>query len=99
MIAQEYEVGKIINLSNIDYAYDKDPKKNKDAKKIEKIGWPEFRKIVGKKWIPGLNAPFDPIASQKAEQLGLEVMIMNGKNLANLKKYFKDGRARGTIIL
>ena len=98
MIAQEYEVKTVINLSNIDYAYDKDPRKYKDAKKIEKIGWEDFRKLVGDKWIPGMNVPFDPIASQKAQTLGLEVVIMNGKNLSNLKKCLEGKKFDGTVI-
>ena len=98
MIAQEYEVKTVINLSNIDYAYDKDPKKFKDAKKLENINWNDFRKIVGDKWVPGMSAPFDPIASQKAQSLGLEVMIMNGKNSVNLKKCLDGKKFAGTII-
>jgi uridylate kinase len=98
MIAQEYEVKSVINLSNIDYVFDKDPRKYKDANKIEKIDWKSFRKLVGNKWIPGMNSPFDPIASQKAQTLGLEVVIMNGKNLANLKNYLQKGNVKGTVI-
>ena len=98
IIAQEYGVRTVINLSNIDYVYDRDPKKNKDAKKIAEIKWKEFRKIVGNKWKPGLNMPFDPIASQKGEQLGLEVAIMNGGNLKNLKEYLETGKFKGTRI-
>ncbi len=98
LLAQEYEVKTVINLSNIDYAYDKDPKKNKDARPIKEIGWQDFRKIVGNRWNPGLNAPFDPIASKKAQELSLEVLIMNGSKLDNLKKYFETGKFRGTLI-
>jgi len=98
MIAQEYGIKKIINLSNIDYACNKDPKKFKDAKKLENVGWADFRKIVGNKWAPGLNMPFDPIASKKAQNLGLEVAIMNGKNLANLKNYLNGKSYLGTTI-
>ncbi|MDD4353529.1 MAG: UMP kinase [Candidatus Nanoarchaeia archaeon] len=89
---------KVINLSNIKYAYDKDPNKFKDAKKIEKINWKDFRKIVGNKWNPGLNTPFDPIASKKAQELGLEVVILNGKDLTNLNDYFDGKKFIGTII-
>src|SRR3989344_2986200 len=39
----------VINMSNVDFLYDKDPKKYKDAKKIEKISWREYRKISGDK--------------------------------------------------
>ncbi|MDA3839942.1 MAG: UMP kinase [Patescibacteria group bacterium] len=98
LIAQEYEIEKIINLSNIDYVYTQDPKENPNAQKIEEIDWTNFQKIVGKKWSPGLNAPFDPIASQKCNQLNLEVSILNGKNIKNLIKYFEGDKFKGTII-
>lgn len=97
-LAKNFKVDKVINLSNIDYAYDKDPRKFKDAKKIENISWKEFRKIVGNKWDPGLNAPFDPIASMQAEKLKLEVAIMNGKNLENIEAYLDNKKFIGTII-
>ena len=32
ILAKEYDAGTVINLSNIDYVYNKDPKKFKDAK-------------------------------------------------------------------
>lgn len=98
LIAQEYGVKNIINLSNIDYVCDKDPKKHKGTRKFKEIGWRNFRKLVGHKWRPGMNAPFDPVASQKAESLGLSVAIMHGKNFSNLKKYLESGKFRGTLI-
>lgn len=98
MIAQEYEVPTVINLTNIDYAYDKDPKKFPNAKKLKSIGWKDFRRIVGNKWKPGLNMPFDPIASRKAERLGLEVVIMNGKKLQNFKNCLDGKKFNGSII-
>jgi len=98
LIAQEYDIKKIINLSNIDYVFDKDPNKYPEAKKIKQIDWNSFQKIVGTKWSPGLNAPFDPIASQKANILNLEVSILNGKKIKNLEKYFNKESFVGTII-
>lgn len=97
-LAKKYKIKTIINLTNTDYVCDKDPKKFKDAKIIKKIDWKNFRKIVGNKWIPGLNMPFDPIASREAEQQGLEIVIMNGKNLNNLKKFLEGKKFEGTTI-
>jgi uridylate kinase len=97
-IAKEYKIKTLINLSNIDYAYDKDPRKFKEAKKITKTSWKEFRKLVGDKWSPGLSTPFDPIASRQAENLKLKVIILNGKKLKNLKKFLDDKKFKGTVI-
>jgi len=98
LLAKYLGVKTLINLSNIDFVCDKDPKKFPDAKIIEEISWADFRKIVGDIWDPGMNAPFDPIASKEAQEIGLEVAIMNGQNLPNLKKYLEGKKAKGTII-
>ena len=89
---------KVINLSNIDYVYDKDPHKFGDAVKIEESTWTDFRSLLPTKWNPGLNAPFDPMAAKEASELGLEVVIMNGKNIDNLKDYLDGKEFQGTVI-
>jgi len=98
MIAQEYDIKTVINLSNIDFAYTSDPKLDKNAVIIKNIDWKSFRRIVGSKWVPGMNKPFDPIASKKAQQLGLRVVIANGKKLKNLEKCLNGEKFAGTII-
>lgn len=97
-LAKTYGAKKVANLSNIDYAYDKDPKKYKNAVPIKNILWKDFRKIVGNKWEPRMNKPFDPIASREAEKIGLEVVILNGKKLKNFENYLDEEKFVGTII-
>lgn len=98
LIAKQLGAKKLVNLSNIDYAYTKDPKKYKTAEKITEASWSEFRKLLPKKWDPGLSSPFDPIASKEAEKLGLEVAIINGAKLGELEKYLEKKPFRGTVI-
>lgn len=98
MICEDYNVNAVINMSNIDMAYDSDPRKNPEAKPIKKITWKAFRKIVGDKWVPGMNMPFDPIASKKAEELGLKVVILKGNNFENLENFFAGKEFVGTTI-
>lgn len=98
LLAKTYNVKKLVNLTNIEYVYDKDPRKFKDAKPIEKISWADFRKIVGDEWDPGLNLPFDPIASKEAQKLSLEVAIMKGSDLKNFESYIKGESFKGTVI-
>ena len=97
-LAKKVKAKLVINLSNIDYVYTKDPKKFKDAKKIEQIAWKDFRKMVGDTWSPGMNVPFDPIASRFADQQRLTVAIINGLNLKNLKALVRDKKWIGTKI-
>ena len=89
---------RVINLSNIDFAYDKDPNKFHDAKKIENISWAEYRKLIPEDWVPGLSSPFDPIASKIAEENSIEVDILNGKNFSNFEKCLEGSIFSGTKI-
>lgn len=98
LLARDYHASVIVNLSDIDRVYDKDPKKNPDAKPIDKITWDEFQKIVGTTWSPGVNAPFDPIASQLAKKLALTVIIANGNNFKNLDNILNGEHFIGTMI-
>jgi len=97
-IAQTQGVETVVNLTNTDYAYDKDPRTFKDAKPLTQIAWSDFQKIVGEKWTPGLNAPFDPIASKEAAENKLRVIIANGKNLDNLERIILRKEYVGTTI-
>ena len=97
-LADNYESKKIINLSNIDYVYDSDPKVNDKAKKYESMNWQEFRKLVGSIWDPGANVPFDPVAAKWAEKIEAEVSVLNGINLANVRKCIRGEKFKGTTI-
>lgn len=99
MLAKDYKANLIINLSNIDWVYDKDPNKFKDAKPIEKMTWQEAEELVGDKWIPGMNSPFDPVATQLAKQLGLTVIVANGKDFDNLQHIVEGDAFKGTVIM
>ena len=98
LLCEDYGMNTVINLSNVDQVFDKDPKQFADARPLDKISWEDFRKIVGDEWIPGMNSPFDPIASQKAHELGVKVVVMNGKNFENIDKFFKGEPFVGTTI-
>ncbi|MBU0758198.1 MAG: UMP kinase [Nanoarchaeota archaeon] len=98
LVANQLGAKELINLSNIKYAYDKDPKKYKDAKIIYETTWKKFRKIVGDEWLPRLSMPFDPIASKESEKNGLKVVIMKGTDIRNLKNYFEGKDFEGTVI-
>ena len=98
LFARNVKADTLVNLSNIEYVYDKDPNKFKDAKKLEKVSWKEFRKIVGDEWKAGMNLPFDPVASKEAEKVGLRVVIMKGTDLDNFKDFLYEKEFKGTII-
>ncbi|WP_178843223.1 UMP kinase [uncultured Treponema sp.] len=98
LLAEKFGAKTVVNLSNIEKVYTDDPRKNPDAAPIDEITWSDFRKIVGDEWTPGKNCPFDPIASKKAQSLGLTVICAGGKDLSNIKAILEDKDYTGTTI-
>jgi len=96
-LANNFNVKTVINISDVSYIYDKEPKNNHDAKPIKNISWKNFRKMVGDEWDPGLNVPFGPIASKEAENLGIKAIII-GTDLENLKNCLEEKDFKGTVI-
>ena len=98
LIAKNHNVKTIINLTNVDYVYDKNPSQFPDAKPLKEIDWKSFERIVGDKWNPGLSMPFDPRASKLAAKLKLKVIMINGKNLERLEDFLNNKPFIGTTI-
>lgn len=96
-LCQDYGITSAINVTNVDQVYDKDPKKFSDAKPFVTATWKQYCEIAGDKWIPGMNLPFDPIASKLAMELGVTVKILNG-DLDNLAKALDGQPFKGTTI-
>jgi len=98
VLAERFSADTVVNLSNIAQVYTDDPKKNPDARPLKTVTWPEFQKIVGTEWNPGLNAPFDPVATKRAAELNLTVIVASGADLPNLDKILRNQAFFGTII-
>jgi uridylate kinase len=57
-----------------------------------------MRKIIGDKWNPGANFPFDPLAVKEAIKMNLKVAFVCGTNLAEVKKAIEDESFQGTVV-
>lgn len=97
-IAANVGATKVMNLSNIDYVYTEDPRKNPAAEKIESIRWADFMRLIPTEWNPGLSSPFDPVAARAAEAHDIEVAIINGEKIEEIENYLEDKAFIGTRI-
>ncbi len=96
-LAQTSRAAMLINMSNVDFLYDKDPKRFPDAQKLTSASWQTLQKIVGTEWKAGSHVPFDPIATRKAAQLRLRLIFI-GKDSANLRNVLEGKAFVGTVV-
>jgi uridylate kinase len=97
-IAQVLDAKVVINMSNIDYVFDKDPREHADAQAFTELRWRDYRKLVGDTWSPGLSAPFDPVAAKFCHKYGMSVGVVNGKRLDEVEKALLGEDFVGTIL-
>lgn len=97
-IACDFNIKQAIILGKPDYVYDSDPRNNPKAKKIKKITWQDYLKIIPKKWSPGLHSPVDPVASNLAKKENLKVALAYGRDLKNLENILNNKKFKGTIL-
>ena len=87
-----------INLTDVDGLYTSNPKTNKDAKLIKKIGWKDFEKMTLKlTYKPGQHFVLDQEASIMIHK-GRIITYIVGKNLSNLSRIIRDQPFVGTLI-
>ena len=105
LMAEKFGSQSIINLSNVDHVYDKNPHEYPDAKPLEKVSWEDYEKIIecrtGKykrKHKAGDHLPFDPIATQKEKELGLQVYFIDGNNFESVDNVCNKEDFEGTRI-
>lgn len=97
LLVRDYGAKVLINMSNIEWVYDKDPKKFRDARPIDLIPWEKYEALFGRQWSPGANVPFDPVATKLAKDLKCRVYVI-GKDLSNLDKVLQGTKFKGTLI-
>ncbi len=96
-LAKTYRAKSVLNLSNVSFVYDKDPKKHRGARSLRSLTWPEYRRISGSRWKPGANLPFDPIAAKLAQKQKITVHVL-GRSLKNLQRHLSGKSFTGTTI-
>lgn len=98
LLAENIGADTVINLSNIKKVYSADPKLDPNAVPLDNISWAEMKKLVGDKWTPGVNVPFDPVATRRASELGLKVITAAGNDIENMKRILTGDDFEGTTI-
>lgn len=97
-LAEKFNAQQVINLSNIKKVYSADPKTDPNAVPLDYINWDDYIAMVGTEWIPGKNAPFDPVATQKAKDLNLQVITAEGRDINNIKAILSGASFNGTVM-
>ncbi len=99
LAAEMLGVKKVINATTVDGIYDRDPKIFKDAKLLESIGYDDLLKMFYLNSSgAGPNQVLDFLSIKIAERSGIEIRVINGRNIENFRKTIEGNDFMGTRV-
>lgn len=98
LVAKRCGIKEVLSLSNIKGVYEVKDGRVKEGALIPQLSWEEYETIVGSEWTPGMRIPFDPVATKEAKAQGIKVVILDGENISNVRKFFDRQAFVGTVI-
>ncbi|MEM0135303.1 MAG: UMP kinase [Thermoplasmatales archaeon] len=98
LLAEALNRNTVVNITNVDYLYDRDPKL-KDAKKIEKISYSSaIKMITSVKRAAGENFPLDILSLNIARRSNIKIKIVSFKDTSNVFSAIEGKKFKGTIV-
>lgn len=99
LICKTFKPDMLVNISNVKWIYDKDPRKFKSAKKIEKMNYGELSDLSKNvKRTSGMNFIFDPRATQVLMKEKITSVFVDS-SISNLKNVLEGKKFVGTTVV
>jgi len=99
MLAERAKARRVVNATSVDGAYTADPKKDPEAQRIARMTHRELTQLVGS--APsgaGPNIVFDPVGARVLERSKIQLSIVDGRNLPNLRDAIEGKTFNGTLV-
>lgn len=99
LLAEAYGAKRVVNVTDIDYIYDKNPKL-KGARRYSSISFEDILDLLNQEARnAGQNFPMDILSINIARRSGIEIDVVSFRNAENLKKALEGEDFEGTRII
>jgi uridylate kinase len=97
IVAQRWRADILVKASDQNGIYTEDPRKNKGAKKLDKITYERMKQILGGSHSPGIHSIIDPVAVDQLSELRVRLVVLNGLDPKGVVKAI-HGEKIGTVV-
>ena len=98
MVARACGAVRIVNASNVDAVYSDDPRKNPDAERYSRITIDQLKDIVYDEHDAGRSSVFDPMGVRIAKESKIDLLMVNGRDLSELRNAILGKEIKGTFV-
>lgn len=97
LLSTRWDADLLVKCSDQLGIYSADPKKYKDAKKLNSTTYEELARILGGEHRPGIHSIVDPVAVNYLMQKRVRMVVIDGSDPTNLIRAVK-GEKIGTVV-
>lgn len=103
LLASKIGADRFHKLTNVDYVYREDPKKNPQAEPLKDISWAEFFRLFEgsldePEFKPGAHIPIDLFAAKLAFENKINCLLSDGRDPSVLQEILEGKELPGTSI-
>ena len=100
LLAGRLRAERLVNATNVDGLYERDPRRDPTARRVDRIGWAEFRALVsaGTDGRAGQEFLFDRLGAETLARAGIPLLMVHGRDLQNLRSALEGRAFTGTRI-
>ncbi len=97
IVAQRWHADLLVKGSDQNGIFTEDPRKNKRAKKLDKISYDRMKEILGGSHRPGIHSIVDPVAVEQLVVSKVRLVVLNGFEPKGVLKAV-HGEKIGTLV-
>jgi len=98
MLAREIGARRVVNATSVDAVYSDDPRRNPDAKRLSRITIDDLKELVYDEHGAGKSSVFDPLGVRIASEDKIDITIVDGRDLSDLRNAILGNQIKGTFI-
>jgi len=100
LLAARLRADRLVNATDVDGIYDEDPRSHPQAKRLDRIAWPEFRAKVraATSGEAGQNFLFDRLGADTLARAKIPLWVVAGRDLPNLEAALLGDAFRGSRV-
>ncbi|MFQ6106539.1 MAG: UMP kinase [Thermoplasmata archaeon] len=98
-LAQRVKAKRLVNASDVDGVYTKDPKRYPDAKRINRMEYDDLIAMsIRARGRAGPTVIFDVVGAKIAKEARIPLLVLDGRDLTSLKNAILGKRFKGTVV-
>lgn len=98
MVARAMGADRVVNATAVDAVYTADPRVDPSAERIERMTIERLGEIVYKEHGASKSSVFDPLGVEIARECRIDISMVDGRNLAELRKAILGQPFSGTFV-